>query len=336
MIIGYMRNQKKPTFSAKLTAKLCKYHGIDLIYIRPKDVDIEKGKVKGKLLVNNEWISVQKEIPPFIDIFPSCFKEKNKKITDYLAEKTFLSDNRTNRLPKNKLQKKLENDSEFSHLVIPTERARKYKDIKEFSRNFSEIVLKPLKGGRGKGIYILYKDKNSYILGYQKEEKRLSKKGLKIFFENHLKNKGYIMQKHVQSRTSQGDPFDCRIHLEKNGEGKWQVAKIFIRIGIGQKVISNVNQGGGISEVEPFLQANFENKHEEIIHKLKLLADTLPYKIEQLRATHIMSLGLDVGIDKNGHLYLFESNGSPTTKTLEAEVAMLRSEYYTYVLDNLI
>ncbi len=110
--------------------------------------------------------------------------------------------------------------------------------------------------------------------------------------------------------------------------------KKYIRIGIGQKVISNVNQGGGISEPKPFLKANFGDQWKEIDEKLNNLGKTLPYKIEDLRQTHIMSLGIDVGIDKTGELYVFESNSAPSTKALKAEVTMLRTDYYKYIVDN--
>ncbi len=144
------------------------------------------------------------------------------------------------------------------------------------------------------------------------------------------------MQKYIASRTMHGHPFDCRVHVEKDGRGKWVVARSFIRIGIGQKVISNVNQGGGIADLKPFLEANFGEKKGTIEKKINHLASTLPYKIEELRNTHIMSLGMDVAIDENGKLYLFEVNGAPTTAPLKAEAVMLRTEYYKFILENII
>ena len=156
------------------------------------------------------------------------------------------------------------------------------------------------------------------------------------FFKESIENKRYIIQKYISSRTLQGDPFDCRVHVEKNGAGKWVSARNFIRIGIGQKVISNVNQGGGISDPEPFLKSNFGEKWEEIINKLNELALSLPNKIEELRKTKLMSMGMDVAIDKNGDLYLFEVNGAPTTTPLRSEAAMLRTEYYKYIMQTQI
>lgn len=108
---------------------------------------------------------------------------------------------------------------------------------------------------------------------------------------------------------------------------------MYVRIGIGQSVISNVNRGGGISDPKEFLKANFSEQQEEIYQDLLQLGTQIHEKMEQLRGTHIMSLGLDIGIDTNGKLYLFEVNDGPSTKAVISEVAFLRSNYYLYVLE---
>jgi len=336
MLVGYIRNAKKPDFFAQLLSMICKYRGIDLIYTTPKGVDIEKGTIKGKVFIDGKWKKTEVDLPLFIDISPRCFKDKNIKVTNYLREHTLLSDDRTNKLSKRKLQNKLKEDKQFQHLVIPTKKAKDYENLEEFLEIYPTIVMKPISGGRGRGVYILRKDKEteSYILGYRTEEKRLSSHELKEFFIENIKEYNYILQKYISSRTLQGDPFDCRIHVEKNGKGKWTVARMIIRIGIGQKVMSNVNQGGGISDVEPFLKANFGEKWEEINENINHLAESLPYKIEELRETSIMTLGLDIAVDKDGKLFIFESNGSPSTNFLTSEIAVLRSAYYKYVLQS--
>src|SRR5699024_1618332 len=103
-----------------------------------------------------------------------------------------------------------------------------------------------------------------------------------------------------------------------------------------QTVISNVNQGGGISDLLPFLKANFGEQAAEINEKINGLAETLPYKVEELRGTHIMTLGLDIGIDQNGDLYLFEVNDGPATFAVKAEAGFLRANYYKYLFKKVI
>lgn len=337
MRVGFMANFNKPTELAKITSLISKAYNIEVIYLRPKDILIKEHKVNGKVFVNNKWKTKKVDIPPFIDVVPYCFKKENREIMNYLKDKTFLSDDRTNVLSKIQLQELLRNDKDFSHLIIPTHHALQFEDMVKYVNEYSTVVLKPLKGIRGRGVYILSKNENNYTIGFKTEEKEMDESQLQSFFEDEIKGKTYIIQKYIQSRTVYGgDPFDCRVHVEKGADGKWESARIFIRIGIGQKVISNVNQGGGVGNPEPFLKANFGEQWKEIMDALNQLVVTLPYKIEELRGTHIMSLGMDIGIDRDGQLYLFEVNDGPDTSNLISKVAFLRSNYYNYVLTHLI
>jgi len=335
MILGFMRNFKNPTNMAKLTTMLCNYHGISLVYIRPQDVNMEKDQVKGKMFINNKWVVVQIDLPSLIDISPYCFKKGNKKVMNYLKENTFLTSN-NKRFHKDQLQSILLEDSKFAHLVIPSLKIQdNFCDMETFLQKHSTIVMKPIDGERGRNIYILEKIGEKFLLGHQKKEKQMSRNEIIDFFETSIKNKRYLIQKYISSRSLQGDPFDCRIHVEKNGEGKWVSARNFIRIGIGQKVISNVSQGGGISDPEPFLKANFGDAWGEINQKIKELAVTLPYKLEESKDIKIMTMGMDIGIDKSGELYLFEVNTAPITSPLKSEAAMLRVDYYKFILNNM-
>ncbi|MFD1064438.1 YheC/YheD family protein [Oceanobacillus locisalsi] len=285
--------------------------------------------------MKNEWINKETEIPPFIDVVPYCFKKENKEVMDFLKRQTLLSDNRDNIVTKEKLQNLLSRDSEFAHLMIPTCKIKTFEDLIYYIGTYDKVVLKPGRGLRGKNIYILEKmGENSFKIGFKKNQWNVNLNSLKDFFEDAIKGNYYILQKYVTSRTPQGDPFDCRVHVEKSSSGEWSVAKIYVRIGIGQSVISNVNQGGGISDPKEFLKANFENDWKGIYNNLSSLGKKIAKKMESLRGTHIMSLGMDIGIDENGKLYLFEVNDGPSTKALIHEVAFHRSNYYLYILKN--
>ncbi|WP_019378061.1 YheC/YheD family protein [Virgibacillus halodenitrificans] len=331
-MIGFMRNYLNPTYIAQVLSINCYYHGIEFIYFRPKDVDMNRGVVKGKVFKNYKWKTIETKIPTFIDVSPMCFK--HKEVMEYLRKRAILSDSGENMVSKEKLQTLLEKDSNFSHLLIPTKAIESIKDITEFLNKYSQVVLKPVDSRRGKGVYIVSKKSEIYQVGYQEKDREMDVNQLEHFYENTIKNKGYILQKYISSRTIQGDPFDCRVHVEKNGQGEWEVARNFIRIGIGQKVISNINRGGGISDPKPFLKANFGDNWEKINNKLNELAVTFPYRMEEIREQELMVMGLDVAIDKDGSLFLFEVNFAPVVAPLKAEVGSLRSAYYKYILTN--
>lgn len=94
-----------------------------------------------------------------------------------------------------------------------------------------------------------------------------------------------------------------------------------------------MSQGGGVSEPVAFLKAFYGDKWETIYSNLVRIGKTLPQKMEKLRKTHIMYLGIDIGIESNGDLYLFETNDGPGTTNVISEAAFHRSNYYAYVLN---
>lgn len=61
--IGMLTNFNKPTELAKMTSLVAKAYGMELIYMRPKDINIEEKKVYGKVLVNNKWVDKTTDIP---------------------------------------------------------------------------------------------------------------------------------------------------------------------------------------------------------------------------------------------------------------------------------
>lgn len=336
MLVGFMRNVKYPPKIAKLTAQICSHYDLQLIYIRPQDVNIENKTVKGKILKGTKWINVTRDLPKVIDMSQYCFKRKNRLIINFLRVNSYLTYDSNKIVSKEKLQTELFKDDRLKHLVIPTKRIETIESIIEFLDKYPKSIIKPVAGEKGNNVYMLTKNhEDSFKLAYKKNESIISKLQLDEFFNNEISKRRYIIQKYITSRTQEGDPYDCRVVVQKNSHGKWVLAKSYMRIGVGQKVTSNISQGGGIRESRSFLKANFEDDWKKIEDEIKGLVDHLPSKIEKLKEVQLMVLGLDLAIDKSGKIYLLESNGAPRTANLLGEAAMLNAQYYSYLMKTL-
>lgn len=333
MLVGFMDRTKKPTKIAKTTALMASYYGIELIYFRTCDIDREKGIVKGKIYTNNKWKSVKRELPTIIDISSRCFVRETREIISYLRKNAILTFDNKNKPNKNTLQKELEKDSDFAQLVIPTKPLDSFKTLEVFLDKYSSIIIKPLSGKKGIGLYSLSKKSDFYLLSYKKRQEEITRDDLYELYKNYLLKEKYILQKQIESRTENGDPFDCRIVVQKNGTGKWVIGKTFFRIGLGQKVVSNTSHGGVICEPKPFLKKHFGDQWEGIYQELKDVGIALSYKIEEIKKTPTMDLGLDIGIDPKGNLYIFEANNGASLDLLISESAMYRLGYYHYIFN---
>ncbi|WP_164218469.1 YheC/YheD family protein [Virgibacillus sp. YIM 98842] len=331
MQVGYMRNGNKPSKFIKLLAKTTKYHGIDLVYFHPKDINMNEKIINGKILINNKWVKRKVNIPLFVDVTVHSFKFK--KQIKFLREHSYFT---TGRLASKEITiEKLMDDGEFSHLLIPTIKHTDFKDFFSFLKKHQKIIMKPSRGERGQDIYMIAKKKNKFIISFETQEITLSKRQLKSFFKQKVNERRFIFQKYINSKTKNGDPFDCRIRLEKNGNGEWENVINLIRIGTGQKVVSNVSKGGSVSELNSFLKANYGEKWKEVKTSIINTGKTLPYKIEKIFNQELGSLGIDIGIEKDGRLYYFESNNAPGVEFGEGAIAQVKCDYYKYMLDKL-
>ncbi len=326
-----MRNRRKPSKYARLLSKAAKYYGIDLIYCHPTDIDIEEEIIHGKMLRNNEWVPKDVSIPPFIDLSSYCYKYK--KEIRFLKERSLLS-SYGKFGSKEKVYNMLEKDGEFKHLLIPSQPVDHFEGFYNFLNEHKEIIAKPKNGQKGEGIFLISMKNDSYIISYENQERHISSAELKAFFEDRINPKVYLFQKYIESKSKAGDPFDCRIRLEKDGNGEWSVPIYLVRIGTNQKVVSNVAQGGSVSSLTPFLKANYEENWKEIRDSIKQVGKTLPYKIEKLTKP-ATSMGIDIGIDKHGELYLFEVNSAPGVEFGTGEIASVKADYYHYILNEI-
>ncbi|WP_164218480.1 YheC/YheD family protein [Virgibacillus sp. YIM 98842] len=331
MRIGFMRSYKKPNKLVKLLAKTSQYYNIEIVYFNAHDVDLEKEKIYGKILVNSKWKTVEMDVPPFIDLNPYVFK--HKQVIKFLKKHSTLSINKPFK-SKYKIYNKILEDGTFSNLIIPYENCTDYKSVKGFSKQHKQFILKPNNGLRGKNVYKITRQGRKYIIQYLNEIERRNTRQFKRFLKDNVKENKYVMQKFIPSTNQKGYPFDCRIRLEKNGEGKWEVAIYLVRIG-NNKVVSNVAKGGSVSMLTPFLEANFGDRAEKVKGEIKLIAKELPYKIEQLVGQNLISLGIDLGFDQEGKPYLFEVELGPGFEFGMGEVVLIKVDYYNYLKNRL-
>src|SRR5699024_2761035 len=123
-----------------------------------------------------------------------------------------LSDTGLNRLDKLKLQEMLSEHETLKSIVIPTVKAKQINDVLLFIEKHEKVVLKPVSGQFGTGVYAVEKRNNNddFIVSYKKEDTILNKSKLLDFLNEDIILSEYIVQKYINSRTKHGHPFDCR------------------------------------------------------------------------------------------------------------------------------
>ncbi len=126
-------------------------------------------------------------------------------------------------------------------------------------------------------------------------------------------NRRYLIQQGLKLNYLRGSTFDIRAIVQKNGEGQWQISGKAVRVGRRGNITSNLHTGGRAYSVTSVLQHSFGEKAEQIEQEL----DQLAIRVAQVMNKHagpLCDLGLDMGVDVSGKVWLIEVNSKPGRK----------------------
>jgi glutathione synthase/RimK-type ligase-like ATP-grasp enzyme len=172
------------------------------------------------------------------------------------------------------------------------------------------VYIKPVFGSGGKGIVRIVRRGAMYSVQFSGRGGRrmVSAAGLSALLAGTRRR--YVVQQGLDLNYLAGSPYDVRSIVQKNGEGKWQVTGKAARIGRRHSITSNLHTGGYARTVPAVLQRYFPDRAEEIEQEIDRLAIRVAEVMEQ-KAGPLCDLGLDMGVDRQGKVWLLEVNSKP-------------------------
>lgn len=182
------------------------------------------------------------------------------------------------------------------------------------------IIVKPISGGFGRKVFHLIAGSPAILEGRNKDNQYFRKRFDSIrkavaFLTPHL-NRRYLLQRFLTLQTADGNPFDVRVFAQKNALGNWNVIGKGIRMGPKNKLTSNIHGGGGGMDYTSFIQATYPDHYKQINESIEKIGVMVPEILE--RNYHpLFELGIDVGIDRDGHVWVIEANAKPGRKIFE-------------------
>ncbi|MGA8941196.1 MAG: YheC/YheD family protein [Thermoactinomyces sp.] len=199
---------------------------------------------------------------------------------------------------------------------IPETRRFGYRQLKHMLLRHSMVFVKPDKGGGGVGTVRVKK------LDPQRMELHTLNSRIVIDSRNLFPTllrclnpkRHYIIQQGIDLGKINGRPFDLRVHLQKP-LSSWQISGVCAKIAAPGKIVTNHCKGGLPVEAQKALvQVSSQKKQvnvlmRQIYNLSKEIAKTLNNFFPGLR-----ELGIDLGVDKNLDIWIFEVNTRPDFK----------------------
>jgi glutathione synthase/RimK-type ligase-like ATP-grasp enzyme len=208
-------------------------------------------------------------------------------------------------------------------------------DALEMLNRFPQIYLKPILGLQGRGIVRISKENQLYTFKYREHYENRSAvcdtpDQADEYLHKRIGHGRYLMQQAIDLLKYRGGIIDFRCVVQKNQANAWVCPTIIGRSGVPDSIVSNISSGGSAFPSEKILSKIFPASEEMIVavrQEITALALTVCNKLTEY-GINCGSLGIDIGLDLQGHLWLIEINNRDPDPSIALDIRDVQL-YYT-------
>ncbi|MFJ5760021.1 YheC/YheD family protein [Neobacillus sp. NPDC093182] len=299
--------------------------GMECFHFLPSSINPLTQQVQGRRFCAEEQSWVEDEFPIPSLIYDRCFygdDQHSKRcvpIVSWLKSRddiTFLGFGLPNKL---ELSETLSNSRlapylPHSHLI------KDCSDVLSALNKQKKIIIKPINGSQGFGIYYLKKNDKTIHVKTEKNKQIISRifpNETKLFqwLQPLINFRPYLLQPYLELSNTTSRPFDIRILLQKDQQGVWVDRGKGIRIGNTGGILSNLSAGGSVMDFTTWSSALSQASKEYICSELNFITTNLPHILEK-EISPLFEIGVDIGIAKNGALWILDVNSKPGRKVV--------------------
>lgn len=293
------------------------------VVVSPEGVEPGRDWIEGYVLSGKRWALVKYPIPDVVyDRIQARSWERRPK--SQRAKQYFLS------LPDVKcfnegffdkwaLYQRMIGHEALADYLPTTRQLTGPASLKAFLDEHKSTFLKPTEGSQGKGILRVRKVKGMYEWRRGGRTHRTGRfDSLYQGVARVQRRKRYIMQPDLQLATLRGAPFDIRIVMQKDGTGEWKRTKMYARVAARGSLTSNLSRGGTSFYLGSVLKIRFGRARRRVRARIDQAAKTIVHALDEVFDSPLGELGLDLGVDRRGRVWLIEVNAKPFRKVIDA------------------
>nr|WP_245339444.1 YheC/YheD family protein [Paenibacillus shirakamiensis] len=319
--------QSSPPFSESLFCKRLsiagKRHGVQVVVFSPEHVTGLLNQLDGYTYARGQWVHGSSRLP---DIIYDRMNYKNAKHVHRTREYLAAMHGRT---PLHYLARGLSGKwtvyqclNRLSMLSPHLPETVKFKHTSQLQsrlrRHPQGVFLKPHSGTHGKRTLRVLRDGSESIrvdgrdpnnVPFQRRFADLS--SAEEFLDTFIGDRSYILQPYLELSNTDQQPFDIRVLMQKNDQGRWTLTGMAARIGESGSITSNLHGGGTATGASEYLAKEFgSHTASTLIAKLTELSAHIPEQLES-HFGRLAELGIDFGIDRDAQLWIIEVNSKP-------------------------
>jgi glutathione synthase/RimK-type ligase-like ATP-grasp enzyme len=292
--------------------------GIRVFVFSPREVDFDTRTVTGFEYRDGAWHRTTFPLPSYI--YDRCFISPTYRHYKPFIEKlqndpkiTFLGHGLSGKWQVHKILSR----SPVLSKWLPETQILSFSNLLSMISKNGSAIIKPMAGTHGINVVRIVKTDDKYVItGRNRENKPFERvlettHDLQRFITHFTGGRKFLVQPYLSLHTPNGVPYDVRILVQKNGRGEWQTTGMAVRVGNKKSITSNLHGGGRAVPLSTFLSKYFQPAEQETIeHQLQQLVSELPPFLEENHG-RLVELGIDVGIDTRGNVWIIEVNSRP-------------------------
>ncbi|NEW07779.1 YheC/YheD family protein [Paenibacillus sp. SYP-B3998] len=302
--------------------------GLHVFVFSPNRIDWDRFTVTGYTYIpeSREWITNLFPLPTLI--YDRCFFSTKDSYHQYRSHVSKLRTKPEIRFlgyglsGKWEVQQILQKNDYLLPYLPETHFLTNGHDLLHWLNKSNEVFLKPQGGSQGRGALHIQKvmspdDRMRYIVKGRNARNLPIHRHFKKFeacwywLRGLIGKRPYLIQQYLTLQSKKGTAYDVRSLVQKNGKGLWETTGMAVRSGKPGSITSNLHGGGTAEDVTDFLTREFgATQAETLIAELTLLSNLIPPVLE----THhgrLAELGIDLGIDTLGRIWILEVNSKP-------------------------
>ncbi|MEK4149099.1 MULTISPECIES: YheC/YheD family endospore coat-associated protein [Robertmurraya] len=306
-------------------AKRAEKYNITCFRFIPSDINPQSEMIRGEEFDCNQEIWKHKLFPLPSILYDRCFygedfhSKQCKAIVDWLKTKKsvqFLGYGLPN---KHKLYEALSRTSLAPYLP-KTVKITSSEMVQQLCQKMKRVILKPINGSQGNGIYLIEKTDKFWKVKTDKTEYQATRSfanemQLINWLDRLLHKKEFLLQPYLPLINEFNQPFDIRSLLQKTELEEWSIVGKGIRTGKINGIISNLSAGASVSDFDSWIKTIPFQKRAFINDEINDILENLPLILEQFFPP-LFELGVDIGMAEDYSLWILDINSKPGRKVV--------------------
>ncbi|WCK55499.1 YheC/YheD family protein [Aneurinibacillus sp. Ricciae_BoGa-3] len=222
-------------------------------------------------------------------------------------------------LDKWQIHKRLKN-TEIGICIPETDVFDSLTTLLAYLKKYPVVYLKPVHGSLGRRIIRLSRSKGTYVCEHTSasgdvvRKKFNSSHALYTWITKIKGKRKFVIQQGIPLIRHREAIVDFRALVQKNRYGSWSITSMVGRCGPANSIVSNIARGGRlITLTESLAHAHkLPFNSEDLSARIKQKALQIARVFEQHVEGKYAELGIDLGLDTMGKIWLIEINSKPS------------------------